>query len=282
MRGIIASIVKLFFRLRFFRRRYYGIVFRIFQPRQLFNGVTRIAKYDGDLKMKLDLDEWVQQHIYFLDYFDPAGISLIKNRLRQGDVFIDIGANIGSYSLVAAKQVGDNGRVIAFEPVGTVFNRLRENIALSNLANTDTEQKAVFNKNQTLEIHLASHKNLGMSSIYHHDTESGTSEQVSTVRLDDYLAGHPVAKIDMIKIDIEGAEMFALQGMKGSLRKFKPEIFIELKEEALQHSGYSVNDIIEFLIRIGYKQYAVSENGHLIQDLDKKRKDYYNFLFVFK
>jgi hypothetical protein len=113
MKGILASIFKLLFRTGFFRRKYYGIVFRIFQPRRMFEGLTRTAMYDRDLKMRLDLDEWVQQHIYFLGYFDPAGIALIKKRLPEEGVFIDIGANIGSYTLVAAKQVGEPGKVIA-------------------------------------------------------------------------------------------------------------------------------------------------------------------------
>lgn len=231
--------------------------------------------------MRLDLDEWVQQHIYFLGYFDSAGITLIKNRLKEGNVFIDIGANVGSYTLVAAKHVGETGKVIAFEPVGTAYDRLIENISLNNIANIEPERKAVYNKNQNLELHIASNKNLGMSSIYHHDTESGLIEKVGAIRFDDYISDHSIDRIDLIKIDIEGSEMFALQGMKESLEKFKPEIFIELKDEAFQHSDYSVNHVVEFLTRLGYKQYAVDENGNLIPDLDKRRKDYYNFLFKF-
>ncbi len=281
MRVIIAYIFKVLFRIPFLRSRYYGIVFRIIQPLKLFNGITRIVTYDRDLKMKLDLDEWVQQHIFFLGYFDLFGITLVKSRLTEGNVFIDVGANIGSYTLVAAKLVGKTGKVFAFEPVGSAFNRLSENISLNDPGNIKAEQTAIFNSNQKLDFHLSSNKNLGMSSIYHHDAESGAIEQVGAIRLDDYVKDHSIERIDMIKIDIEGSEMFALQGMTDTLRNFKPDIFIELKDEAHLHSEYSVNDIIGFLNRLGYKQNALDEAGNLIPDLNKKRKDYYNFLFKF-
>jgi FkbM family methyltransferase len=246
----------------------------------MFEGLSKIVRYDKDLKMHLDLDEWVQQHIYFLGYFDPAGISLIKKRLPEGGVFLDIGANVGSYTLVAANQVGISGRVIAFEPVSACFNRLTENINLNGLTNVVAEQQALTNENKVIDLHIADQKNLGMSSIFHHDTESGQTEQVSAVRLDDYLKQHQPDRIDMIKMDIEGAELFALQGMKDTLIKHKPELFIELKEEAVQHADYSLEDIIQFLQELGYKQFGLDEKGELISDLNLFRKDYYNFLFV--
>jgi hypothetical protein len=119
-----------------------------------------------------------------------------------------------------------------------------------------------------------------MSSIYHHDTESGISEWVNAVRLDEYFKEHPVDRIDMIKLDIEGAELYAIQGMEQTLRDYNPEIFIELKEEAIQHADYSLDDIVQFLQNFGYKRFGIDENGDLIEDANKYRKDYYNFLFV--
>jgi FkbM family methyltransferase len=246
----------------------------------MFEGLSKIVRYDKNLKMHLDLDEWVQQHIYFLGYFDSAGISMIKTRLPEGGVFLDIGANVGSYTLIAAEKVGDPGRVFAFEPVSAIFNRLVENINLNGFSNVVAEQKALTNENKFVDLHIADQKNLGMSSIFHHDTESGQTEQVSAVRLDDYLKQHQLKRIDMIKIDIEGAELFALQGMKDTLIKHKPEIFIELKEEAVKHADYSLEDIINFLHKLDYKQSGIDEKGELISDLNLFRKDYYNFLFV--
>lgn len=232
------------------------------------------------MKMKLDLDEWIQQHIYFLGHFDPYGILFLKKNLKEGDVFIDAGANVGSYTLIAAKQTGKTGRVFAFEPAGEIYNRLCENVSLNKYDNIQTEKKALYDKNTTLDLFLANKMNLGMSSIYHHDTESGITERVEAIKLDDYIDDQNINRIDLIKIDIEGSEMHALKGMQKTLDKFKPEILIELKEETHTQSDLSVVDMIDFLTGSGYTQYSLDEHGEISRDLDNKPEGYFNYVFL--
>jgi FkbM family methyltransferase len=280
MRIVIARFFKLLFRFHFFRKRYYGIVFRIFQPLNLFRNVTLVTRYDRDMKMKLDLDEWIQQHIYFLGHFDPYGILFLKKNLKEGDVFVDAGANVGSYTLIAAKQTGKTGRVFAFEPAGEIYNRLCENVSLNKYGSIQTEKKALYDKNTTLDLFLANKMNLGMSSIYHHDTESGMTERVEAIKLDDYIDSQNINCIDLIKIDIEGSEIFALRGMKKILEKFRPKILIELKEETHIQSEFSIDDIINFLSRLGYEQWIIDGKGEYSRDIKNKPAEYFNFLFL--
>jgi FkbM family methyltransferase len=280
MRIAIARFFKFLFRFRFFRGKYYGIVFRIFQPLDLFRNITRIISYDQDLKIKLDLDEWIQQHIYFLGYFDPFGILYLKKNLKEGDVFIDAGANVGSYTLIAAKQVGNTGHVFAFEPAGEIYNRLYENITLNEYQNVKAEKKALLDKNITIDLFLAKKINLGMSSIYHHDTENGRVETVEAVKLDDYVDNQNIKRIDLIKIDVEGSEMHALKGMQKTLEKHKPKILIELKEETHLQSDHSINEIISYLNDIGYEQWIIDDEGNSTRDIKNKPDDYFNFLFL--
>jgi len=230
--------------------------------------------------MKLDLDEWIQQHIFFLGYFDHYGILFLKKTLKDGDVFIDAGANVGSYTLSAAKLVGKTGKVFAFEPVRNIFNRLNENIELNDRENIKAEQKALIDKNTELELYLTNKSNLGMSSIYHHDTENGQVEKVEAIRLDDYIDNHNINQINLVKIDIEGSEMFALRGMQKTLEKFKPKILIELKEETHAQSNFSINDITGFLKMLGYEQWNINEKGECSHDIKNKPEGYYNFLFL--
>lgn len=280
IRIAIARFFKFLFRFRFFRRKYYGIVFRIFQPLNLFRNVTRIICYDQDLRIKLDLDEWIQQHIYFLGYFDHYGVLCLKNNLKEGDVFIDAGANIGSYTLIAAKQVGSTGRVFAFEPAGEIYNRLYENFTLNEYENVKAEKKALLDKNMTIDLFLAKKINLGMSSIYHHDTESGRVEKVEAVKLDDYVNNQNIKRIDLLKIDVEGSEMYALKGMQKTLEKHKPKILIELKEENHFQSDHSINEIISYLNDMGYEQWIIDDEGKCSRDIRNKPEGYYNFLFL--
>jgi FkbM family methyltransferase len=280
MRLAIARIFRYLFKFHFFRKRYYGIVFHIFQPLQLFKGITEVTRYDAVLKVNLSLDEWIQQQIYFLGYFDPRGIRYLKNHLYEGEIFIDIGANVGSYSLVASSLVGRTGRVYAFEPAGNVFERLTENIAMNGLKNIIAEKKAILDKNGSVDIYLSRHDNLGMSSIFHHSSESGVSERVETISLDDYAEMKGLQRISLIKIDIEGAEMLALRGMRKVIEKFRPRILIELKEETVAGSEYQVKDIIDFLINAAYEIFIINEQGNITNELNQQSKDYFNFLFL--
>jgi FkbM family methyltransferase len=280
MRLHFAKIFRFLFTCRFLRKRYYGIVFRIFQPLNLFKGITEISSYDKDLKMKLNLDDWIQQHIYFLGYFDPMGIRYIKNQLYEGEIFIDIGANVGAYSLVASRLVGRSGKVIAFEPVNTIYQRLSENISLNGLTNIIAEKTAVLDKNSMIDIYLSDRQNMGMSSIFHFDSESGKSEKVEAVSLDDYTEKRGISRISLIKIDIEGSEMLALKGMQRIIERFHPRILIELKEETLALSGYQEKNITDLLVKAGYNKFIIDEQGNILNDLTRQHKDYYNFLFL--
>ncbi|KPK87849.1 MAG: hypothetical protein AMS27_01190 [Bacteroides sp. SM23_62_1] len=230
--------------------------------------------------MKLDLDEWIQQHIYFLGYFDYPGVQFLKKNLGEDDIFIDAGANIGSYTLIAAKQVGKTGRVYAFEPAGAAYKRLCENIEINEYSNIITEKKGLLDMNSTIDLFLANKTNLGMSSIYHHDSESGTVERIETTKLDVYVDNQNITRVDLIKLDIEGSEMLALQGMQKTLEKFKPKVLIELKEETHARSEYSINDIIGYLNSHGYEKWYIDDKGDCSRDIENKPEGYYNFLFI--
>jgi FkbM family methyltransferase len=230
--------------------------------------------------MKLDLDEWIQQHIYFLGYFDPTGIKFMKNHLYEGEIFIDIGANIGAYSLVASRLVGKKGKVISFEPASKSFLRLVKNISINGITNIIPERKAVLDKNTKPLLYISSGHNLGMSSIFHHDSENGLTERVDAVGLDDYIEKVGISRISLIKIDIEGSEFLALKGMQKILDSMRPKILIELKEETLISSGSKVEDILDFFAKAGYGKFIIDDKGNILNDLTRQPEGYHNFLFL--
>jgi hypothetical protein len=80
--GFLATFFSWLFGFSFFRKRYYGIYKRVFLPLGLFKGQSTIASYDQTLKLRLDLDEWIQQHIYFLGIYDEKGINFLKKTLK--------------------------------------------------------------------------------------------------------------------------------------------------------------------------------------------------------
>jgi len=275
---VLAIFFKILFNIPFFGNRYYGFYSRIFKPRGLFKGMTANCRFDSDFVIQADLDEWIQQHVYFLGTWDERGLNFLKNNLKEGDVFVDVGANIGCYSMVAAKLVGKTGSVHSFEPVTKVFGKLQQNILLNKLDNITANKKAVFESSGNIELYVSSNENAGMSSIFHHDTESGEIEKTEAVSLDDYFADPDIQKISMIKIDIEGAELFALKGMKTILDKFRPVIIMEVSEAVIKNSGIEGKESLEFLKSHNYEIRRIFQCGNT-GDIADSKSSYTNFAF---
>lgn len=278
MKRIQAFLFKILFLLPFFRNRYFGFYKHLFKPRNMFKGQTLICNFDKGLKIKADLDEWIQQQIYFLGTWDRRGLNFLRNYLKKDDVFIDVGANIGAYSLVASKIVGKGGRIHSFEPVTKVFERFGENIRLNNMTNITANQKAVYNTSDIISIFVSSVENAGMSSVFHHDSESGIIEKVQAITIDDYVDKMNLQRVNMIKIDIEGAELFALQGMQNTLKKFRPITIIEISEDVLKNSNQSGLEVSDFMKSMGYEQKRIFKCGHT-GNMEGSVSEYKNFAF---
>ena len=103
MRLIIAKIFRLLFRIKYFKSKHFGIHQKIFAPLNLFNGITQTIKYK-DLNLTLNIDDWIQENIYFLGEYESIELKTLKLFLKKDSVFIDIGANFGLYTL--------NGKII--------------------------------------------------------------------------------------------------------------------------------------------------------------------------
>ena len=178
----------------------------------------------------------IDNKILYLDKFDSLGLSLngdyetkerdfIKNHIKKTDIVIDIGANMGYYTLFFSSLAA---KVYAFEPDPTNFSILQKNIAANKLTNVITEQKAVSNKNGTTYLKLNS-----LNTGGHHITEiSKDTIPIDTVILDDY-----IDHADFIKMDIEGAETLALMGMKRLLQK-DIKLLIEYNPLGLDNFGF--------------------------------------------
>ena len=204
----------------------------------------------------------VQQNLFFLGEYEAPELCFIEKTLKPGDVFIDIGANIGLYSLYASKLLGKDGKVISFEPYLTNYNRLKKNVSLNQSENIVLEKLAIFqNKTQISMFYDDKEANHGMASSYL--TEYSCSEIVETVSLDVYLKNQSFTSIDLIKIDIEGGEYPALLGMKETLMKYQPKLLIEIDNEILINTPYTEQQIIHYLSELGYKKYNITINGEI-------------------
>lgn len=263
MRSLLAEIFKFLFTIPFLKKKFYGIHKRIISPLNLFKGVEKRINFKKDIILELHIDDWIQENLFFLGSYEETELCFIEKSLNKGDVFLDIGANIGLFTLVASKLVGEKGKVIAFEPFTKNFQSLSKNVSLNRSENIQLENNAVSETNKEIEVFYNDQlSNLGMVSSYM--IGNNQSEKINAVSVDTYLKNNPVKTISFIKIDVEGGEYPVLLGMKETLSKYNPRLLVEINEEILAHTPYRESDIIDYLTNLGYNKYYLDGNGNLI------------------
>ena len=146
--------------------------------------------------------------------WEPAVTQWLLEGLRSGDTFVDVGAHVGYFTLIAAKIVGEEGRVFAFEPDPGNFAILRRNVELNGFRNVVLENRAAAARAETCRLYL-SVKNTGDHRLAPAD-EPRSSVGVSAVRLDTVLKG--IGRVDFLKVDTQGAEVAVLTGARHLLR----------------------------------------------------------------
>ncbi len=255
MRTIIAVFFRQLFKIKYLKATYFGFYKKIFEPFNLFKGVTVKVLYRTQIKLNLHIDDWIQQNLYFLNEYEEKEIKFVEKYLKKDDVFIDVGANIGLYSLVAAKQI-EGGKVYAFEPIKKNSDSLLYNIKLNKPINIIVEKLAVSDNEKNLILYLdENEKNNGMATAYA-DTFT-YNETVPCTSLDFYFANKDISAVKLIKIDIEGGEYNAVIGMQNILKKYKPTLLIEINPDA----PYDENILESLLFEMGYKKYYLDERS---------------------
>jgi len=190
----------------------------------------------------------------FREYYEPE-LDYLRQILLPGMTFVDAGACYGIYTLAASKMVGRQGRVIAFEPASRAFRVLRKNIALNRLTNvlayplalTETEGK----------VPLYHHPNVGCDSLGKDHSFTETAEEVATESLDNVLRKIPVDGVDVIKMDVQGAEELVLRGAKATLNAHHPIIIFEIYPEGTVPLGLPPYGAWEILDNLGYEFFVV-------------------------
>jgi len=223
------------------------------------------------LLLNLDLQT---EKDYWLGTYEIELQTAIKKYCRPGMVIYDVGANIGYVSLIFAKQVGEKGKVIAFEPLPENLQRLQKNITLNGLGSRITcVQAAVVDKpgSITFLVHSSGAMGKAQGSL-------GREEQyvaqitVPAVALDDLIFLQNYPQPDLVKMDIEGGEVLAIQGMQKTLTEVQPILLIEIHSRSaldflwteLQNCGYQLFKMerdyphITHPSTLGEKTYAVA------------------------
>jgi len=159
-----------------------------------------------------------QRHAFWLGSYEPEMQKRIAQEVKAGGVFYDLGANVGFYSLLASTLIG-SGKVFAFEPLPSNVSYLRRHLALNHVANVDVLEMAVCDQAGT--AFFAAEQTGAMGRL-----QNDGSVRVTTATLDSLLQQQKIAPPNYVKMDIEGAELKALEGGKVCFQKYKPVLFL--------------------------------------------------------
>ena len=248
----------------------YKIIKKIFEGKGLtkFSTVRKIKKYALD-NFKTEF-VYVQGNKIFLDEEDclqlsvneviePVETKLFNDIIKNGEILLDVGANIGYFTLLMAKLSGPSGKVFSFEPEDKNFKILEKNVKINNYQNVVLEKKGVSDRNGINKFFLSS-KNTGMHSLQK-IRDDVKEVKIDVIKLDDYFSALDLAeKISLIKIDVEGAEFQVLKGMKTILKNKNLKLLIEFIPEHLKKHGTNPGDVLKILEDNNFKIYQINEN----------------------
>ena len=213
-----------------------------------------VVRLDKGFRMNLDLADPEQLKVYFYGhYHERYEADLVQRLLSGDDVFWDIGANVGYFTLVAATALNHRGRIIAFEPGKNAYARLTENLALNPWRNIQAYPLAVTDREGEAVLHLAGDIADSSASLYPASQAQAGCEVCRTVALDHFLREEHLPPPNLIKLDAEGAELAVLQGAKGIIAHTPPLWLMEMEEKNLQAAGASKAAVAQFLYGCGYQ-----------------------------
>lgn len=230
----------------------------------LFGRSVKVSVMGNTLNMDLR-DGALSSTIFAEGVWEPEETSFLQRTLRPGMVFVDVGANIGYYTVIAAGLVGSAGKVFAFEPDPRNFTLLQKNVAENRCQNVITDQKAIAASTHRLFLHRSS-ANFGDHRTYEPRVEPAQAHgskrsavPVEALSLDDYFAGNPT-DIDFLKMDIQGSEYDALIGMRRTLRRNSDvTVLTEFWPTGLKQAGVAPHVFLDEVRACGFKIYRLEQ-----------------------
>jgi FkbM family methyltransferase len=226
--------------------------------------VTTVARTIDGTRVPVMTVDLLQRYLYLFGVWEPNITSWIRRRLRPGQTFIDIGANIGYYSLLAARLVGPSGHVVAVEASPRFAGAITDAAASNGYRNIRVANAAVSDTTEELTFYLEHHWNLSATTIVRPDGSFISSFRAQAVPLTDILTAAELASARIIKVDVEGAEAAVMHSLAGRLDQLRPdvELVIEITPSRLASQGRTAADITGPLLAAGFHPYRINNGYH--------------------
>jgi len=201
--------------------------------------------------------------------YEAFETDLFRSVVKEGMTVIDIGANVGYYTLLAAELVGETGSVFAFEPDPGNYALLRKNVELNGYTNVKTHPKAISENSGYVTLFVDG-ANFGNRSLAKGNIVlDGGAIEAETTSLDEFCAIHPIpGRIDVLKIDAQGAEGLILKGARTTLETWTPKIFMEFEPVMLRNIGTDPVALLRDFERLGYNYKLIDYDTKTLIKLD--------------
>ena len=226
-----------------------------------------LEDFDGSAKFQVNLSDHIGGQIFWHGQYSFAVLQLAAKLLGPTDTVFDVGANIGEFSVFAARRL-PFGQLHAFEPMRELCARARRNCELNELHNAHVHQLGLGAQVGNLPIYKVSTPdddgavNNGMNTLFNGEGFK-VAENIDIVTLDEWCERRQVSKLELMKIDVEGAELSMLLGGSATIKRLRPKMIIEVNKTTCLRAGYAPRDLLDYIVGLGYSISNIGSSGKL-------------------
>jgi FkbM family methyltransferase len=228
------------------------------------NPWTTISDVDGDLKFRVDRSSYIGSLLFWRGYHSLKERLLLDKLLTPQMVFVDVGANQGELTLCAAKRL-HAGTVLSFEPIETNYRCLLENISLNGFQNVAAYNFGLWHEPGCMEMYTSTDRAYReeWATMFRSGYRSAEVGVVRVEAFDEVFSETGLERLDVMKIDVEGAELPVLRGACGTLKRYRPTILMEVSKVTYEAAGYTTRDVVDFLGRLDYEIFLIKPRGEV-------------------
>jgi FkbM family methyltransferase len=209
--------------------------------------------------------------------------SWLSTFVRKGDWIIDVGASVGLYTVALSRAVGPNGRIFAFEPCPASHALLARVLRVRRMSNVRLERVAIADTSGRIRLMTPSDargaKQPPCTHVISGEDHESQILDVTSMSIDDYCLKNGIQNVRVVKVDIEGYELFALRGAKELIGRARPVLLVEIERRHTTRYGYQPEYIWEEILSYGYSAFVVGANGGL-SAAALFANSHWNFLFI--
>jgi FkbM family methyltransferase len=217
-----------------------------------------VARTQFGYEMYCGTEDIIQRYIYLFGAWEPHLSAWIQDRLRPGDTFVDVGANVGYYTLLAASCVGPQGHTVAIEASPSIFGLLSDNVQRNEIgARVRSVNVAASDEAGTVTVYRGPNDNIGLTTTVPHE-DFNIEATIPAMSLRDILTDEEMSSARLIKIDVEGLEGPVVRGLLPGLPSCREDLELVLEVNGMPTSeGELVSDIVEQLRGYGFNVYEI-------------------------